>query len=62
MEGVEDTYIEAGWPRPNGLIGALGTVIAVDLVSIPIALFVASVHLLKLRNRRRSEGPAAAAG
>jgi len=51
MEGVDDTDIEAGWPRSNGFIGALGAAIAVDFVSIPIALFVASVHVLKLTNR-----------
>jgi hypothetical protein len=43
--------VEIDWPRSLGFFGALGAAAALELVPIPIALFVASVPFLKLLNR-----------
>jgi hypothetical protein len=43
--------IEIDWPRSLGFFGAIGAATALELIPIPIALFVASVPFLKLLNR-----------
>ena len=43
--------VEIDWPRSLGFFGALGAATALELIPIPIALFVASVPFLKLLNR-----------
>src|SRR5579864_4937363 len=54
---VDDSHIEIDWPRSLGFFGALGAAIALDLVPIPIAAFVAAVPLLKLLNRPDAAAP-----
>lgn len=44
-------HIQVDWPRSLGFFGALGAAVALDLVPIPIAAFVAAVPFLKLLNR-----------
>jgi hypothetical protein len=43
--------VEIDWPRSLGFFGALGAATALELIPIPIAIFVASVPFLKLLNR-----------
>ena len=45
------------WPRSIGFFGALGAAAALELVPIPIALFVAAVPFLKLLDRPNSSRP-----
>ena len=59
---IDDTQIEAYWPRSIGFFGAFGAVgaaVALDLLSMPIAMFVAAVPVLKIMNRRRDSARAA---
>src|SRR5690348_3730846 len=50
-------HIEVDWPRSLGFFGGLGAAVALDLVPIPIAVFVASVPFLKLLNRPNAKKP-----
>jgi hypothetical protein len=50
-------HIEIDWPRSLGFFGGLGVATALELVPLPIALFVASVPFLKLMNRPGSGKP-----
>jgi len=50
-------HIEIDWPRSIGFFGALGIAAALELVPLPIALFVAGVPFLKLLNRPRATTP-----
>jgi hypothetical protein len=43
--------VEIDWPRSLGFFGALGVATALELIPIPIAVFVAGVPFLKLLNR-----------
>ena len=43
--------VEIDWPRSLGFFGAIGAATALELIPIPIAVFVASVPFLKLLNR-----------
>jgi hypothetical protein len=54
VSGQVGNHIVVDWPRSIGFFGALGVAVALDLVPIPIAAFVASVPFLKLMNRPRS--------
>ena len=54
---VDDTHIEVDWPRSIGFFGAIGAAVALDLVSMPIAIFVAAVPFLKLMNRPNAPKP-----
>ena len=59
---IDDTQIEADWPRSIGFFGAFGAVgatVALDLVSMPSAMFVAAGPVLTLVNRRRDSARAA---
>lgn len=49
--------IAVDWPRSIGFFGALGVAAALELVPIPIALFVAAVPFLKLMDDPRSSKP-----
>jgi len=49
--------IEIDLPRSLGFFGGLGAAVALDLVPIPIALFVAGVPFLKLLNRPNAPKP-----
>jgi hypothetical protein len=49
--------IMVDWPRSIGFFGALGVAAALELVPIPVAIFVASVPFLKLLDRPRSSTP-----
>ena len=49
--------ITVDWPRSIGFFGALGVAAALELVPIPIAIFVAGVPFLKLLDRPRSSTP-----
>jgi hypothetical protein len=48
---VGGSNIVVDWPRSLGYFGAIGAAVALDLVSMPIAVFVAAVPFLKLMNR-----------
>ena len=52
-EGVtgQADHIEIDWPRSLGFFGGLGVAVALDLVPVPIAAFVAAVPFLKLLNQ-----------
>jgi hypothetical protein len=54
---IDDTHIEVDWPRSIGFFGALGVAVALDLVSMPIAVFVAAVPFLKMMNRPNAPKP-----
>jgi len=54
---VDDTHIEVDWPRSIGFFGAIGAAVALDLVSMPIAVFIAAVPFLKLMNRPNAPTP-----
>ena len=54
---IDDTHIEVDWPRSIGFFGAIGAAVALDLVSMPIAIFVAAVPFLKLMNRPNAPRP-----
>jgi hypothetical protein len=43
--------LEIDWPRSLGFFGGLGAAAALELIPLPIALFVAGVPFLKLLNR-----------
>src|SRR3981081_1217306 len=43
--------VEIDWPRSLGFFGAIGAATALELIPIPIAVFVAGVPFLKLLNR-----------
>ncbi|HET9782974.1 MAG TPA: hypothetical protein VFR33_14495 [Candidatus Dormibacteraeota bacterium] len=51
VSGQVGNHLLVDWPRSIGFFGALGAAVALDLVPIPIAFFVASVPFLKLLNR-----------
>ena len=50
-------HIEIDWPRSIGFFGALGVAAALDLVPLPIAVFVAAVPFLKLMSRPNASLP-----
>ena len=50
-------HIEIDWPRSLGFFGGLGIATALELVPVPIALFVAAVPFLKLLNRPNANMP-----
>jgi hypothetical protein len=50
-------HIEIDWPRSLGFFGGLGAAAALELVPIPIAVFVASVPFLKLLGRPNASTP-----
>lgn len=50
-------HIEIDWPRSLGFFGALGAAVALDLVPVPVAAFVAAVPFLKLLNRPNASTP-----
>jgi hypothetical protein len=50
-------HIEVDWPRSIGFFGGLGVAAALELIPLPIAIFVASVPFLKLMNRPRASKP-----
>lgn len=54
---VADDHIVVDWPRSIGFFGALGAAVALELVPVPIALFVAGVPFLKLLNRPNATKP-----
>jgi len=54
---IDDTHIVVDWPRSIGFFGAIGAAVALDLVSMPIAVFVAAVPFLKLMNRPNAPKP-----
>lgn len=54
---IDDTHVEVDWPRSIGFFGALGIAVALDLVSMPIAVFVAAVPFLKMMNRPNAPAP-----
>ena len=49
--------IQIDWPRSLGFFGGLGAAVALELVPLPIALFVAGVPFLKLLNRPNAPKP-----
>lgn len=49
--------VKIDWPRSLGFFGALGAAVALDLVPVPIAAFVAAVPFLKLLNRPNATKP-----
>ncbi|HET7420888.1 MAG TPA: hypothetical protein VFL27_10950 [Candidatus Dormibacteraeota bacterium] len=53
----KDNDIMVDWPRSIGFFGALGVAAALELVPIPIAIFVAAVPFLKLLDDPRSSTP-----
>ena len=50
-------HIEIDWPRSLGFFGGLGVAAALDLIPLPIALFVAGVPFMKLLNRPNASVP-----
>jgi hypothetical protein len=54
---IDHSHIEVDWPRSIGFFGAIGAAVALDLVSMPIAVFVAAVPFLKLMNRPNAPKP-----
>ena len=50
-------HVEIDWPRSIGFFGALGAAVALDLVPVAIAGFVAAVPFLKLLNRPDASTP-----
>ena len=54
---IDDTHIVVDWPRSIGFFGAIGAAVALDLISMPIAVFVAAVPFLKLMNRPNAPKP-----
>lgn len=50
-------HLEIDWPRSLGFFGALGAAVALDLVPVPVAAFVAAVPFLKLFNRPNAPMP-----
>jgi hypothetical protein len=57
LTGRPTEHVEVDWPRSIGFFGALGAAVALDLVPIPIAIFVGSVPFLKLLNRPNARKP-----
>jgi hypothetical protein len=51
ITGTVGDRVEVDWPKSLGFFGAIGAATALELIPIPIALFVASVPFLKLLNR-----------
>jgi hypothetical protein len=51
LSGKVVERVEVDWPKSLGFFGAIGAATALELIPIPIALFVASVPFLKLLNR-----------
>lgn len=49
--------ITVDWPRSIGFFGALGVAAALELVPIPIAIFVGAVPFLKLLDDPNSSTP-----
>ena len=49
--------IEVDWPRSIGFFGALGVAAALNLVPLPIAVFVGAVPFLKLLDDPKSSTP-----
>ena len=45
------------WPRSIGFFGAVGLGIALDLVPLPVGLFIGAVPFIKLFNNRAQETP-----
>jgi hypothetical protein len=50
-------HVEIDWPRSIGFFGGLGIAAALELVPLPIALFVAAVPFLKMLNRPNATTP-----
>jgi len=50
-------HIEIDWPRSIGFFGGLGVAAGLNLVPLPIAVFVAGVPFLKLLNRPNASMP-----
>ena len=57
VSGQLSEHIVVDWPRSIGFFGALGAAAALELVPLPIAIFVASVPFLKLLNRPDASTP-----
>ncbi|HKV87747.1 MAG TPA: hypothetical protein VJT78_07105 [Candidatus Dormibacteraeota bacterium] len=56
LTGTVDN-IEVDWPRSLGFFGGIGAAIALDLVPLPIGIFIAGVPFLKLFNRPNATRP-----
>jgi hypothetical protein len=52
-----NNQVTVDWPRSIGFFGALGVATALELVPIPIAVFVAAVPFLKLFDDPKSSTP-----
>jgi hypothetical protein len=50
-------HVEIDWPRSLGFFGGLGVAAALELVPVPIAVFVAAVPFLKMLNRPDASTP-----
>ena len=57
MTGTVDDQIITDWPRSIGFFGAIGAAVALDLISMPIAVFVAAVPFLMLMTRDNAARP-----
>jgi hypothetical protein len=57
LGGRLDDPFEVDRPRSTGSFGAIGAAVALDLISMPIALFVAGVSFLRLMNRPTAPRP-----
>ena len=53
----KNDQIAVDWPRSIGFFGALGVAAAMDLVPLPIAIFVGAVPFLKLLDDPNSSFP-----
>lgn len=53
----KNNEIEVDWPRSIGFFGALGVATALNLVPLPIAVFVGAVPFLKLLDDPKSSTP-----
>ena len=58
-EGItgQADHVEIDWPRSIGFFGGLGVAAALELIPIPIAVFVAAVPFLKMLNRPHASLP-----
>ncbi len=54
---IDSTNVEIDWPRSLGFFGAIGAAVALELVPIPIAVFIAGVPFLKLLDRPNASTP-----
>ena len=55
--GGTNEEIGIDWPRSIGFFGGLGVAAALELVPLPIAIFVGAVPFLKLLDRPNSSTP-----